>query len=55
MAQGPASVYIKDAKFMLTVDPQRRLLDDTSCHPQEIINCGLTTQCMQRLTCSTIS
>ena len=30
MAQGPASVYIKDAKFMLTVDPQRRLLDDTS-------------------------
>ena len=27
---GPASVYIKDAKFMLTVDPQRRLLDDTS-------------------------
>ncbi|MCY4086416.1 MAG: amidohydrolase family protein [Actinomycetia bacterium] len=30
MAQGPASVYIKDAKFMLTVDPQRRLLDGTS-------------------------
>ena len=30
MPHGPASVYIKDAKFMLTVDPQRRLLDDTS-------------------------
>lgn len=30
MAQGPASVYIKNAKFVLTMDPQRRLLDHAS-------------------------
>jgi 5-methylthioadenosine/S-adenosylhomocysteine deaminase len=30
VAQGPASVYIKNAKFVLTMDPQRRLLDHAS-------------------------
>ena len=30
MAQGPASVFIKNAKFLLTMDPQRRLLENVS-------------------------
>jgi 5-methylthioadenosine/S-adenosylhomocysteine deaminase len=30
VAQGPASVFIKNAKFLLTMDPQRRLLEKVS-------------------------
>jgi 5-methylthioadenosine/S-adenosylhomocysteine deaminase len=30
VAQGPASVYIKNARFLLTMDPQRRLLENVS-------------------------
>ena len=30
MAQGPASVYLKNARFLLTMDPQRRLLENVS-------------------------
>src|SRR6185437_5130633 len=30
VSQGPASVYLKNARFLLTMDPQRRLLENVS-------------------------
>ena len=28
MAEGPADLYVKNARFLLTMDPQRRLLEN---------------------------